>query len=236
MNCSELLLSRKVLEPCALWRVVLLVNQSSVGSKVGDAYSCTLGKVQTVGQFVYTVVCYHGKLCITSSNCAGSEDTVSCLQNMCTMTLRHPYTKRVHVPHQAAATCLWVKVNIMGFINCSLNNYTKPLYYNSNSLLLLSGEYPECNRGTENKLFIHCSLCLTVSASMHTDLQCSDFFSDSFHHSRYVCTRCVRQRRFPDVCPCPDVCLHRVHTTGMDTNQHLQQRSVRWLTRVENIR
>lgn len=60
---------------------LLLVHQSSVGSEVGDPQSCSLIKVQSGGQLVYTVIGRHGKLCITSANCGRGEDTIPSLPN-----------------------------------------------------------------------------------------------------------------------------------------------------------
>ena len=40
----------------------------------------------------------------------------------------------------------------------------------------------------------------------------------------YICARCVWQGGLTGVGPGPDVSFHRVHSTGMDTNQHLQHR------------
>lgn len=69
---------------------------------------------------------------------------------------------------------------------------------------------------------------LVLVAFVVSDLYCGHSFSNSFHHSGYVCARCVRQGGLTGVRPCPDVRFHRVHSAGMHTDQHLQRRETPW--------
>lgn len=57
----------------------------------------------------------------------------------------------------------------------------------------------------------------------YSDLDCNDSLSNSFHHSGYICARCIWQGGFTAVCPSTDVRFHWVYTTGVDADQHLQQ-------------
>ena len=65
------------------------------------------------------------------------------------------------------------------------------------------------------------STYITIISS--SDLHCSDSFSKTFNHSSSICTRGVGQAGFTGVPPSPDVRLHRIHSTSMNTNQHLQR-------------
>lgn len=62
-------------------RLLLLLNQSSVGSEVRDANGGTLGEVQSIGQMVHTVVVRDSIFSIPPTHCGCGEHAISCLQN-----------------------------------------------------------------------------------------------------------------------------------------------------------
>lgn len=111
--------------------------------------------------------------------------------------------------------------SIRQLVNTVLSSYSKLCV---TSGLRGCGEHTVSCLKTQ-KLSPAAGMCLSEHRMSPTQrlfyLHCSDFLSNGLHHSGHIRTRCVRQSWLPGEGSRADVRFHRVHTAGVDLDQHL---------------